>query len=114
MLGAAHALANPLTADFGIAHGVAVGLMLPHIVRFNAAAGSNPYADLIPEAEVLAQRIEAMLAAGSLPARLSECGVPPRALAKLAAAAAKQWTATFNPRTVGEAELLSIYQMALG
>ena len=37
MLGAAHALANPLTALCGIVHGVAVGLMLPHVVRFNAA-----------------------------------------------------------------------------
>ncbi len=29
MLGAAHSCANPLTARFGITHGVAVGLMLP-------------------------------------------------------------------------------------
>ena len=35
MLGAAHALANPLTATYGIAHGEAVALMLPHVVRFN-------------------------------------------------------------------------------
>ncbi|MFM7291129.1 MAG: iron-containing alcohol dehydrogenase, partial [Planctomycetia bacterium] len=38
MLGAAHALANPLTAAHGIIHGQAVGLMLPHVVRFNAAS----------------------------------------------------------------------------
>src|SRR5438094_83673 len=36
MLGAAHAAANPLTAHFGIVHGQAVGLMLPHVIRFNA------------------------------------------------------------------------------
>ena len=30
MLGAAHACANPLTATFGITHGIAVGTMLPH------------------------------------------------------------------------------------
>src|SRR5207244_2149171 len=39
MLGAAHAAANPLTAHFGIVHGQAVGLMLPHVVRFN---GQDP------------------------------------------------------------------------
>ncbi len=38
MLGAAHGLANPLTAHYGIPHGQAVGLMLPHVIRFNAAA----------------------------------------------------------------------------
>jgi alcohol dehydrogenase len=36
MLGAAHAAANPLTAHFGVTHGHAVGMMLPHVVRFNA------------------------------------------------------------------------------
>ena len=36
MLGGAHAAANPVTAHFGLAHGQAVGLMLPHVIRFNA------------------------------------------------------------------------------
>jgi alcohol dehydrogenase class IV len=35
MLGAAHALANPLTAHFGIAHGQAVGVMMPAVLRAN-------------------------------------------------------------------------------
>ena len=37
MLGAAHALANPLTAEYEIVHGEAVALMLPHVIRFNGA-----------------------------------------------------------------------------
>ncbi len=37
MLGATHALANPLTARYGIVHGQAIGLMLPHVIRFNGA-----------------------------------------------------------------------------
>ena len=113
MLGAAHALANPLTGTFGIVHGVAVGLMLPHVVRFNAKGDGNPYADLDADAESLARRIEVMLAAGGLPRRLSECGVDANALPALAASAATQWTAAFNPRPVGEAELLAIYREAL-
>jgi alcohol dehydrogenase len=35
MLGAAHALANPLTATYGTAHGEAIALMLPHVIRHN-------------------------------------------------------------------------------
>jgi alcohol dehydrogenase len=46
MLGAAHACANPLTARYDITHGLAVGVMLPHVVRFNTQAGENPYAAL--------------------------------------------------------------------
>lgn len=38
MLGAAHALANPLTARHGVPHGAAVLLVLPWVVRFNGEA----------------------------------------------------------------------------
>ena len=44
MLGAAHALANPLTATYGIIHGQAIGLMLPHVVRFNGPQVGDAYA----------------------------------------------------------------------
>ncbi|HEX4796419.1 MAG TPA: iron-containing alcohol dehydrogenase [Humisphaera sp.] len=112
MLGAAHALANGLTAVCGTVHGVAVGLMLPHVVRFNAA-DKNPYTALDENAEALATRIESMLDAGAIPRRLSEIGVIPELLPQLAAIAAKQWTATFNPRPVTETDLASIYAAAL-
>ncbi|HVR29087.1 MAG TPA: iron-containing alcohol dehydrogenase [Thermoanaerobaculia bacterium] len=51
MLGAAHACANPLTARFGVAHGVAVALVLPAVVRLNAAVAAPLYADLIGASE---------------------------------------------------------------
>ena len=48
MLGAAHAAANPLTATHGLVHGLAVGMMLPAVVRFNAVdeSSSATYSDL--------------------------------------------------------------------
>lgn len=112
MLGAAHACANPLTAKFGIVHGVAVGLLLPHVIRFNAAAGENPYADLDPDAEALAAHIEGMLVAAGLPRALGELRVDADSLPVLAEMAAGQWTARFNPRPVGAGELLGIYRAA--
>jgi alcohol dehydrogenase len=112
MLGAAHALANGLTAVCGTVHGVAVGLMLPFVVRFNSRDG-NPYSALMEDAEQLAGRIESLLDAGGLPRRLSDVGADAGKLADLAAIAARQWTATFNPRKVGETELRQIYEMAL-
>jgi alcohol dehydrogenase len=86
MLGATHACANPLTAHYGITHGVAIGILLPHVVRFNAEAVGPLYAELIedaglPEAEVggaaemLARRISDCMRAAELPTTLSECGV---------------------------------------
>jgi alcohol dehydrogenase len=124
MLGAAHAAANPLTVRFGIAHGVAVGLMLPAVVRFNGevAAIGEMYRGLLGKTErreppvahlALAQRIEELRAAAGLPARLRDCGVDAASLSGLATEAAGQWTAGFNPRPVDAASLLALYEAAL-
>ncbi|MGD2111269.1 MAG: iron-containing alcohol dehydrogenase [Phycisphaerae bacterium] len=114
MLGAAHACANPLTARFKTLHGSAVGLMLPHVVRFNAADSKlgNPYTAICDDAEDLAQRIEWFLGVAGLPRQLRECQVPVDALPDLAHEAANEWTAGFNPRPVGEPEFLTIYRAA--
>ena len=114
MLGAAHACANPLTARYGIVHGVAVGALLPHVIRFNAAEGENPYADLCEDAEELVRRVEAMLNVANLSQTLKDCGVEAGALPDLSAVAAQQWTAKFNPRQVAERELLEVYRAAFG
>lgn len=113
MLGAAHSCANPLTSEFGVVHGQAVGLMLPHVIRFNAADSANPYSDLCADAHILADRIEHLLTAAGLPRRLSQLDIPADALPRLADLAAQQWTARFNPRPVDADSLVSIYRAAL-
>jgi alcohol dehydrogenase len=120
MLGAAHAAANPLTAHYGIVHGVAVGVMLPHVVRFNGwqAETESLYARLVgangtAHANTLAQRIEELLKVAQMPSCLKELDVPEEAVEKLAEDAAKQWTAQFNPRPVGRGEFEKLYQSAL-
>jgi alcohol dehydrogenase len=126
MLGAAHALANPLTATYGIIHGEAVALMLPHVVRFNgpqcrawyeellaATAGVNGAPSPATGAEGLADFLIELMRSADLPTRLSDAGVDESALDKLSADAARQWTAHFNPRSVSEAELLELYRAAM-
>jgi alcohol dehydrogenase len=121
MLGACHSCANPLTAHYGVTHGVAIGVMLPHVIRFNAAAVERLYAELLgdsglsngrPAGEALAARVSELTAAAGLPQSLKECGVSDTILHLLAEEANQQWTARFNPRPVGEAELLKLYQAA--
>ncbi len=129
MLGAAHAAANPLTAHFGIAHGHAVGLMLPHVVRFNAgeAGAQVAYAALARAAGMvsasesdagavlaLCERVESLLALARLPRTLAECGVGEGALAMLAEEAVRQWTAGFNPRRVTKDDFTKLYAAARG
>ena len=120
MLGAAHAAANPLTARFGIVHGEAVGVMLPHVARFNGAAVAGEYTELArtaqgcsqASAEGLAVRLEALLEKSGLPTRLTHWEVPEDCLAELARQASRQWTAQFNPREVEPADFVELYKAA--
>jgi len=125
MLGAAHALANPLTARYGTVHGQAVALMLPHVIRFNGQQYGDWYTELMQNTfggngspiaqsgcDNLADFVAHLSTKAGLESRLSDCGVDREALPNLAREAAKQWTGGFNPRTVGEAELLGLYEAA--
>jgi len=128
MLGAAHSAANPLTANFNIIHGQAVGMMLPHILRFNAeqpesaaiyaelarAAGLVTSQDRTEEAvSALVARIESLLHTSQLPLSLSALNIPHSQVSKLAEEAAAQWTAQFNPRAMTASDFEAIYAAAL-
>jgi alcohol dehydrogenase len=111
MLGAAHAAANPLSAHFHLVHGQAVGMMLPAVIRFNAAdaEASRVYDELAPG---LAERVNELLNLAGIPRSLADCGVAPSAIPQLAAEAAKQWTAGFNPRRAGEEDFVKLFEAA--
>jgi alcohol dehydrogenase len=125
MLGAGHALANPLTASFGIAHGEAVALMLPHVVRCNGAAMNEDYAHLWDAAQLtlngstsaagasaIAEFLAESAAAAGLAGRLRDQSVDRARLPQLAADATKQWTGTFNPVPLAESDFLALYEAA--
>ena len=114
MLGVCHSCANPLTAHYGITHGVAIGVMLPHVIRFNAEdpAVDGLYSQMASSAASLANRVEHLLSAAGLPKSLKECGVSDTILPLLAEEANEQWTARFNPRPVGQDDILKLYQSA--
>jgi alcohol dehydrogenase len=119
MLGAAHACANPLTQRYGTVHGVAISLLLPHVVRWNSRVVADRYAELAAargesrRPEAMIARLEDFTAAASdFPVRLAAAGVPERDLPELAEAAAQQWTGNFNPRAFDVAGALEIYAAA--
>jgi alcohol dehydrogenase len=121
MLGATHACANPLTARYGTTHGIAIAVMLPHVVRWNAEVVGDRYADLLRvigqepgprPGETRAARLEQLARAGGLPASLQELGVPLDGVAALSLDAAKQWTGTFNPRVFDASAAKELYERA--
>ncbi len=125
MLGAAHAAANPLTASFGTTHGHAVGLMMPHVIRWNADVVDGLYSELLiasgwkadvksgaTAANVLADGFTEFLKQASLPLVLDELSTQPlssQTLRELAEDAAQQWTGTFNPRKMNVESFLALY-----
>jgi alcohol dehydrogenase len=109
MLGATHACANPLTARYGTAHGAAIAMLLPSVVRWNETAAGHDYAWLHG---ALAQRLEELTEAGGLRSNLRAIGVSETELPELASEAAAQWTGTFNPRPFDKQGAIEIYQCA--
>jgi alcohol dehydrogenase len=117
MLGAAHSAANPLTAHLGMVHGHAVGIMLPAVIRFNAAdpRGRAMYMEHAAAAgirsiEELVERVEEVLDAAGMRVERRKYTLEPSLVPVLAEEAARQWTATFNPRPVGPADFAAFYQ----
>jgi alcohol dehydrogenase len=121
MLGATHACANPLTKNYGTAHGVAIAVMLPHVVRWNAINVADDYRRLMrvsarngrDHGEDLARRLEELRRAGGLPESLSAIDVRGEDIPILAEEAAKQWTGSFNPRGWNIEGALEVYRLAL-
>ena len=125
MLGAAHALANPLTSEFNVVHGQAVGAMLPHVIRFNGEKCNNWYRDLLETtsngngspnpsggAAALASYVAALVEKAGLATRLSELGISRESIPELAAGAATQWTGRFNPREAQANDFAALYEAA--
>ena len=117
MLGAAHASANPLTAQFDVPHGIAVATMLPHVIRYNTVdeETASLYASLAEPlgGGPLDGHIERLLTLADL-ATLQQLGVRHDAVAALASDAVEQWTGQFNPRPVNREAFIALYQAVLG
>jgi alcohol dehydrogenase len=125
MLGATHALANPLTTQYSKVHRQASGLLLPHINLFNRRKVKGWHHELLEYTvgengvphpgggvDALADFLASLRDKAGLSRTLSDCGVECALLPRLAADAARQWTGPFNPRSVNEANLLELYEAA--
>jgi alcohol dehydrogenase class IV len=127
-LGSVHAMSHPAGAQFGVPHGVANAIHLPHVVRFNAAGGDD-IADRYREvaealgaesggsaAEVgdaLASHVSALVERLGLPTRLSQVGVPESGVPALVEGAMGDGTTLLNPREPSEQDYEELYRRAL-
>ncbi len=124
---AVHALAYPIGGIFHVAHGLSNALVLSHVMRFNAPAASQHYAELadviLPakasgsdeaKTDALIRHIESLIVDTTIPRTLREVGVKQTDIARLASDAMLQTRLLVNnPREVTQADAFAIYSAAL-
>jgi alcohol dehydrogenase class IV len=124
-LGLAHALSSVVGGHYPVHHGVATGLFLPHVMRFNLIASTARFAD-IAEAlgEVRGERSERAFAALApeavvqlmedlgVPTTLREVNVPESAFAQIAEEALDQIDRPGNPRRNTRDDLVALCREA--
>jgi alcohol dehydrogenase class IV len=127
-LGSTHAMSHPCGAHYGVPHGVANAINLPHVIRFNAEGGpdiADRYRDLnevlgvesggsdAQVGDALATYVGDLVAGLGLPTRLSEVGVPEEGIPTLADAAMGDGLTLLNPREPSEEHYAELFRRAL-
>jgi alcohol dehydrogenase class IV len=126
-LGISHALSYGLGSHFGIHHGEANAILLPHVMRFNLEDCAESYRELggaigldvsgqpaVKAAEAAAEAVSELLSTLPLPSRLSEAGVPESAIETLASEAFLLTRfRTSNPRDTVLEDMVQILRNAL-
>ncbi|MDQ4071657.1 MAG: iron-containing alcohol dehydrogenase [Actinomycetota bacterium] len=127
-LGSAHAMSHPCGAQYGVPHGVANAINLPHVIRFNAEAGddvADRYRDVCEALGVesggsgtavgdnLATHLTQLVEGLGLPTRLSQVGVPEEGIPGLVEGAMGDGLSLMNPREPSEEDYERLFRAAL-
>ena len=122
-LGDVHAMAHPLSAYFGIAHGVANAVLLPIIVDYNSLADNGRYEKIYNyisenpaekfEPYMLAEKIKELTASLGIPSGLAQLGVTEDKIEAMAEDAMKSGNIAVNPRTTTLKDVINLYHKAM-
>lgn len=125
-LGDVHAMAHPLGGFFGVPHGVANAVLLPHVMRFNLLADNGKYrriAELLGEdTSGLSDREAAPLAISAveelandvgIPKSLSAIGVTKDLIPAMSADAMKSGNVLINPRQTTIKDIENLFLAAM-
>nr|WP_315300343.1 lactaldehyde reductase [Raoultella terrigena] len=124
-LGLVHGMAHPLGAFYNTPHGVANAILLPHVMRYNAAYCGGKFADIAramgekvegrSEEEVRQAAVEAVCKLNrdvGIPPHLRDVGVRKEDIPALAQAALDDVCTGGNPREASLAEIIELYHSA--
>ncbi|MEO5665058.1 MAG: iron-containing alcohol dehydrogenase [Nocardioides sp.] len=126
ILGATHAMSHQVGGLLDAPHGVVNGVLLPHVIRYNARASPDRFIDLARSAgiavdgmpgeeaaELLAQHVRRLADDVGVPRGLRELGVSESDIDTLAHTTLDDACLTTNPRTASETEIQQLFKDAL-
>ncbi|AIR05285.1 1,2-propanediol oxidoreductase [Cedecea neteri] len=124
-LGLVHGMAHPLGAFYNTPHGVANAILLPHVMRYNAAFTGDKYsriaqamgvdvatATLEQTRDLAIRAVEALNRDVGIPAKLREAGMREADIPALAQAALEDVCTGGNPRKATFEEIVGLYRQA--
>jgi len=125
-LGIVHAMALPLSALFGVPHGIANAILLPHGMRFNCPADPEAFAkiaELLGEdidgisteeaANLAPSAVEKLAVQVGAPTTMSEVGVEEDAIERMAEDAMSSAHVQVNPREMSREDVIAVYEAAM-
>ncbi len=123
LLGNVHAMSHPVSGHYGVPHGVANAVLLPHIMDFNLIACPGRFAEIasalggdvsdlseMEAAEAAVDAVEAMNAELGIPGDLTETGANPEGIPVMAKDAMKSPNIQLNPRRTSIADVIALYE----
>ncbi|HEY1135557.1 MAG TPA: iron-containing alcohol dehydrogenase [Nocardioides sp.] len=126
ILGATHAMSHQVGGLLDAPHGVVNGVLLPHVIRYNARATPDRFVDLAgaagldvdgvdgeKAAEMLAEHVRRLADDVGVPSGLSALGVGETDVPRLAHTTLDDACLTTNPRSATEADVLALFRAAL-
>src|ERR1039457_4026344 len=126
ILGATHAMSHQVSGLLDAAHGMVNGVLLPHVIRFNAQAWPQRFVPLaeaagistegLPAQEValiLAERVRELADEVGVPKGLTALGVTEAVLPRLARTTLKDACLATNPREADALDIEAIFRAAL-
>lgn len=118
MVGIVHAMAHACGGLYGVPHGLANAILLPHGMEYNLPVCLEAFGDLAramgkgTRAALAIEAVQELSAACGLPRRLRDAGVPESGLASVAEAAALDGAIYTNPRPAEVEDILEILRRA--
>ncbi|MFP5105648.1 iron-containing alcohol dehydrogenase [Neobacillus sp. C211] len=126
-LGNCHALSHPVSAIYGVAHGIANSILIPHIMEFNSLAVPELFSDIADdmgenlEGLTLMERAEAAVNAVKklskdigIPTTFAEFQIDESQIDRMVKDALLSGNIAVNPRTTTYEDVIELYRKSIG